>query len=63
MRVATPGSALLFPSLCVPTARLTISEIRHQPARTRFAKMPRRTHTRVDTIAKEGRDNHKHRTQ
>jgi hypothetical protein len=68
VHVTAPGSALLFPSLCVPTARLTLSDVRRINRRgTRFAKMPRRTHTRAqnraNTIAQERRDNHKHRMQ
>ena len=68
MHVTTPASALLFPSLCVPTARLSLSDVRRTNQRAdRQAKMPRRTHTRAqnraNTIAQERRDNHKHRMQ
>lgn len=68
VHVTTPGSALLFPSLCVPTARLSLSDVRRTNQRAnRQAKMPRRTHTRAqnraNTIAQERRDNHKHRMQ
>jgi hypothetical protein len=64
--VTTPGSALLFPSLCVPTGGLTPRGPR--PARTdrrtdRTIMMPRRRRTRAENranyIAVERRQNHK----
>jgi 5-methylcytosine-specific restriction endonuclease McrA len=64
--VTSPGSAVLFPALCVPTATLPTPE----PANTarcqeRTAMMPRRSHTRAQNtaavIAVERRRNHERR--
>jgi hypothetical protein len=49
--VTTPGSALLFPTLCTPTATLDAIPVRpRHPDRT--AMMPRRRHTRAQNRAK-----------
>ena len=66
--VTTPGSALLFPSLCVPTGDLHTPRsgptIEHCGERT--AMMPRRRRTRrqdrAHRIAAERRQNHQART-
>ncbi|HEY1842401.1 MAG TPA: HNH endonuclease signature motif containing protein [Mycobacterium sp.] len=66
--VTTPGSALLFPSLCVPTGDLPVPEadpsIEYCGDRT--AMMPRRRRTRAQVrahrIAAERRQNHIART-
>jgi hypothetical protein len=65
--VTTPGSALLFPSLCLPTGNLTRetdSPIEYCGERT--AMMPRRCRTRrqdrADRVAAERRRNHVART-
>jgi len=48
--VTTPGSALLFPALCVPTG--TLDPIPHRPrCADRTARMPRRRHTRAHNHA------------
>jgi hypothetical protein len=49
--VTTPGSALLFPGLCAPTATLDAIRVRpHQPDRA--AKMPTRRNTRAHNRAR-----------
>lgn len=58
--VSTPGSALLFPSLCAPTG--TLDSIPHRPrCAERAAMMPKRRHTRAQNhahyIAAERRHN------
>jgi hypothetical protein len=66
--VTTPGSALLFPSLCVPTGDLETpqpnSPINYGGDRT--AMMPRRRRTRrqdrAHRVAAERRQNHQART-
>ena len=66
--VTTPGSALLFPSLCVPTGDLHApqpnSPVDHCGDRT--AMMPRRRRTRAQDrahrVAAERRQNHQART-
>jgi hypothetical protein len=66
--VTTPGSALLFPSLCLPTGNLagreTDSPINY--CGDRNAMMPRRCRThrqdRADRVAAERRRNHVART-
>ena len=65
--VTTPGSALLFPSLCQPTGQLappTPGPTDHCADRT--AMMPKRRHTRAQNrahhIATERRHNHNART-
>jgi hypothetical protein len=64
--VTTPGSALLFPALSVPT---TLAPVHHIPTNRcgdRTAKMPRRHRTRTqstaDRITAERRHNHQTRT-
>ena len=48
--VTTPGSALLFPSLCAPTG--TLDPVPHRPRCTkRDAMMPKRRHTRAQNHA------------
>jgi hypothetical protein len=66
--VTTPGSALLFPSLCVPTGDLRAPEF-NRPVDNcgdRTAMMPRRRRTRqqdrTNRIAAERRQNHRART-
>ena len=66
--VTTPGSALLFPSLCVPTGDVPAP----QPSTAveycgdRTSMMPRRTRTRLQDraqcVAAERRQNHQART-
>jgi hypothetical protein len=66
--VTTPGSALLFPSLCLPTG--DVQAPRAGPTtdhgNDRTAMMPRRRHTRAQDrahhIAAERRQNHRART-
>ena len=43
----TPGSALLLPALCIPTATLTPPEPPHTASPHRGTRMPRRTRTRT----------------
>ncbi|MCV7289773.1 HNH endonuclease [Mycolicibacterium wolinskyi] len=61
--VTTPGSALLFPTLCAPTAPVTERVI--PDVRPRTAMMPRRTRTRAQNraarIEAERRDNRRDR--
>ena len=66
--VTTPGSALLFPSLCVPTGDLRAAQP-HSPidyCGERTAMMPTRRRTRVqdraNRVATERRQNHQART-
>jgi Domain of unknown function (DUF222) len=66
--VTTPGSALLFPSLCVPTGDLQAAQP-HSPidyCGERTAMMPARRRTRVqdraNRVATERRQNHQART-
>ena len=66
--VTTPGSALLFPSLCVPTGDVSAPEA--EPpidyCGDRTAMMPRRRRTRqqdrAHRVAAERRQNHQART-
>jgi hypothetical protein len=66
--VTTPGSALLFPSLCVPTGNLAGHEADSpiEYCGDRNAMMPRRCRTRrqdrADRVAAERRRNHVART-
>jgi hypothetical protein len=66
--VTTPGSALLFPSLCVPTGDLRAPEFNRpvDHCGDRTAMMPRRRRTRqqdrTSRIAAERRQNHQART-
>lgn len=51
--VTTPGSALLFPSLCTPTGELASSDPVNPPQRTnRTAKVPKRRRTRAQNHAR-----------
>jgi hypothetical protein len=66
--VTTPGSALLFPSLCLPTGDVQAPE-HHRPVdhcAERGAMMPKRRHTRAqdraNRVAAERRQNHQART-
>jgi hypothetical protein len=63
--VTHPGSALIFPGLCAPTAPVT-AEVQTAEFVDKTAKMPRRTRTRrqsqAATIAAERRANHHYRT-
>lgn len=63
--VTHPGSALIFPGLCAPTAPVT-AEVRPAEYVDKTVKMPRRTRTRREsraaTIAAERRANHHYRT-
>lgn len=61
--VTTPGSALLFPSLCAPTGDAPASAIpRREPCADRTTMMPKRRTTRAQNraarIATERRQNH-----
>jgi len=66
--VTTPGSALLFPALCAPTAQLTLPDTDPTPSycAQRTAMMPQRRRTRAQDrayrIATERRHNHQART-
>jgi GH24 family phage-related lysozyme (muramidase) len=61
----TPGSALLFPHLCNPTAAAIITPRPDDQSGERTAMMPRRTRTRAQNraarIAAERHDNHEQR--
>ncbi|KAA0086462.1 HNH endonuclease [Mycolicibacterium sp. P9-64] len=63
--VTHPGSALIFPGLCAPTAPVA-AQVRTAEFVDKTAKMPRRTRTRrqsrAATIAAERRANHHYRT-
>jgi Domain of unknown function (DUF222) len=63
--VTTPGSALLFPSLCAPTGALPVAAGPSEVCTDRTAMMPRRSRTRAQNralrIAAERRDNRQHR--
>jgi hypothetical protein len=51
--VTTPGSALLFPSLCAPTSELPpVTPRPETPGANREAKMPTRTRTRAENRAR-----------
>ncbi|MGH3643326.1 MAG: HNH endonuclease signature motif containing protein [Mycobacterium sp.] len=64
--VTTPGSALIFPDLCAPTALAPVHEITTQRRGDRAAMMPRRARTRdqerAAAITAERRHNHERRT-
>ena len=45
--VTTPGSALLFPSLCVPTGDIVAPEVVIDHRGERTAMMPKRRRTRT----------------
>lgn len=49
--VTTPGSALFFPGLCSPTARVEVSKTLDDARGGRDAKMPRRRRTRAQNRA------------
>ena len=55
--VTTPGSALLFPALCVPTGELPEPQPRTEPCTERAAMMPTRQRTRAHHINTERRHN------
>jgi hypothetical protein len=63
--VTTPGSALLFPSLCTPTGELPLTAAPTGRCTNREAMMPRRASTRAQNraryIAEERRQNHQAR--
>ncbi|HTM83339.1 MAG TPA: HNH endonuclease signature motif containing protein [Mycobacterium sp.] len=63
--VTHPGSALLFPSLCAPTAEAVAAGVPDDRRAARTAMMPRRTRTRAQNraarIAAERRDNRRAR--
>jgi hypothetical protein len=50
--VTTPGSALLFPGLCAPTADLPTPQAQSDRCNDRTLMMPRRRHTRAENRAK-----------
>lgn len=64
--VTTPGSALLFPALCVPTATTVPTPAPNQRCDDRTAMMPRRQRTRdqdrTAAVTGERRRNHQRRT-
>jgi hypothetical protein len=66
--VTTPGSALLFPSLCLPTGDVRAPELDRpdDPCGARIAMMPKRRRTRAQDrahrVAAERRQNHQART-
>jgi hypothetical protein len=49
--VTTPGSALLFPSLCAPTGALTAPAIAELQCTDRATMMPKRSRTRAQNKA------------
>lgn len=64
--VTTPGSALLFPSLCAPTGELApLAELPIELCGDRAARMPKRRRTRAQNrahrVATERRQNHQAR--
>jgi hypothetical protein len=63
--VTTPGSALLFPSLCAPTGALPVPATPSRECTDRATMMPRRSRTRAQNralrIAAERRLNRQHR--
>jgi hypothetical protein len=62
--VTTPGSALLFPSLCAPTGDiLPPAPPRPDPCADRTARMPRRTRTRAQNRAARIAAERKHNRQ
>jgi hypothetical protein len=64
--VTTPGSALIFPGLCAPTALVAVHDIPTQRCGDRTAMMPRRSRTRTQSqtqyITDERRRNRQLRT-
>jgi hypothetical protein len=64
--VTTPGSALIFPSLCEPTGPITITSREDQPRGDRNVMMPRRLHNRdqqrAAAISAERRHNRERRS-
>jgi hypothetical protein len=64
--VTTPGSALVFPQLCVPTGPLALAPREERPCGDRTSMMPRRRRTRdqqrAAAITEERRHNHELRT-
>jgi hypothetical protein len=64
--VTHPGSALIFPGLCAPTAPLTTAPPSAERCGDKTAMMPRRTrtraHQRAAAIAAERQQNHQART-
>jgi hypothetical protein len=64
--VTHPGSALIFPALCVPTGPFTVGSVADDRAGDKTAKMPRRHRTRTQqrtaAILAERRANHQHHT-
>jgi hypothetical protein len=63
--VTTPGSALLFASLCAPTGEISLAEVLDDRCGERTAMMPRRQRTRAQNrahfIAAERRQNQRAR--
>ncbi|MCZ8377521.1 DUF222 domain-containing protein [Mycobacterium sp. CPCC 205372] len=63
--VTKPGSAVLFPSLCVPTAAAVVTPRPDDPSGERTAMMPKRQRTRAQSraarIAAERQQNREHR--
>jgi hypothetical protein len=64
--VTHPGSALIFPALCIPTGPITPTAPDTERCGDNTAMMPRRTHTRTQNhsakILAERRANHQRRT-
>ncbi len=58
--VTTPGSALLFPSLCRPTGNLPIPQPRRSGCADRGVMMPRRARTRAKSRAQAIADERRH---
>ncbi|MGH3583552.1 MAG: DUF222 domain-containing protein, partial [Mycobacterium sp.] len=54
--VTTPGSRLLFPELCQPTAEVSPIDVPARPAHTAGLKMPRRRTTRTQDRARRIHD-------
>jgi len=63
--VTTPGSALLFASLCAPTGEISVAKVLDDRCGERTAMMPRRQRTRAQNraqlIAAERRQNQRAR--
>ncbi len=58
--VTTPGSALLFPSLCTPTGSLPTPQARRSDSADRGVMMPRRARTRAKSRAQAIADERRH---
>jgi hypothetical protein len=64
--VSTPGSAVIFPQLCIPTGPVTVGPPVQQPCGDRTVMMPKRRRTRAQdratAITTERQHNHQTRS-